>query len=215
MDPLKMFHEDERSRFILGRICAAFKITQDKLDVGLKEDESRQALSVFLAGRSPRVIFGLNNKGIVICSLDSFTKGKKGVVVYKFRDNQPDDPKDFIASLAFVDIPKNPIGFMHRMTDNVYSPIAKTDANVSRFAPPFTLRLRPVGTILRALQAPSDHSRASCSQSPKQPSFPAAPPCARRFPPPFSRTAHRRIPCGHSRFGTSAPEPCSYGESNT
>ena len=62
---------------------------------------------------------------------------------------------------------------------------------------------------------PSDHSRASCAQSPKQPAFPAAPPCARRFPPPFSRTAHRRIPCGHSRFGTSAPEPSSYGESNT
>lgn len=66
-----------------------------------------------------------------------------------------------------------------------------------------------------ALQARSDHSRASCAQSPKQPSFPTAPPCTRRFPPPFSRTVHRRIPCGHSRFGTSAPEPCSYGESNT
>ena len=65
-----------------------------------------------------------------------------------------------------------------------------------------------------ALQARSDHSRASCAQSPKQPAFPAAPPCARQFPPPFSRTAHRRIPCGHSRFGTSAPEPCSYGESS-
>ena len=111
-----------------------------------------------------------------------------------------------------------PFPRLFRLSDvahNVFRAYFRLAAAFSRFAPPFTLRLRPVGTILRALQAPSDHSRASCSQSPKQPSFPAAPPCARRFPPPFSRTAHRRIPCGHSRFGTSAPEPCSYGESNT
>lgn len=36
-------------------------------------------------------------------------------------------------------------------------------AAFSRFAPPFTLRLLPVDTFLRAPQAPSDHSRASCA----------------------------------------------------
>lgn len=79
----------------------------------------------------------------------------------------------------------------------IYASVTPRRHHLARSASP----LRPFARFMRS--------------KPKQPSFPTAPPCTRRFPPPFSRTVHRRIPCGHSRFGTSAPEPCSYGESNT
>ena len=133
MDQLRVFHEDERSRFIVSRVAPAFKINSDKFDLMFKDEESKQNYSIFLGNRCNYVIFSLSTKGIIQCSLSSFTKGKKAICLYKYRDNKLDDPKDFINSLAFIDIPRNPLSFCHKMVDFVYSPIAKSDANVERY----------------------------------------------------------------------------------
>ena len=53
--------------------------------------------------------------------------------MYKFKDPENSEPKSFIGCLAFIDIPKNPISFIHRIVEFVISPISKTPANVDRF----------------------------------------------------------------------------------
>ncbi|KAK8861127.1 hypothetical protein M9Y10_012822 [Tritrichomonas musculus] len=130
---LRVFHEDVASQFIVTRVCPAFKMPNDKFDLMLKEEESKQNYSIFLNNRCKYVIFSLNSKGILQCSLNTFTKGKKALCLYKYKEHKPDDKQEFINSLAFIDIPKNPLSFCHRMVEFVYSPISKSEANTQRY----------------------------------------------------------------------------------
>jgi hypothetical protein len=101
-------HEDEQS-VITGRICTSFRQTMDKFGL------SRSA------------------KGLLQCSLDSFTKGKRGTCVYQSKDCKIIDAREFIAALAFIDILKSPISYIDRMIDQVFGPIAKSTTNTGRF----------------------------------------------------------------------------------
>jgi hypothetical protein len=47
---VKVFHEDEPSRFIIGRICKALKQTIDKFDLMMKEEQPKQVDKIFIAG---------------------------------------------------------------------------------------------------------------------------------------------------------------------
>jgi hypothetical protein len=75
----------------------------------MKEGQPKQADKVSFAGKSSRIIISISAKGLLQCSLDSFTKGKRGVCVSRYKDCKIDDARKFIAALAFVDIPKSPI----------------------------------------------------------------------------------------------------------
>ncbi|KAH0788142.1 Dynein heavy chain family protein [Histomonas meleagridis] len=136
MDLSKVFYEDERSRFIIDRVSGMLKLTKDRFDTMFKEEEYKRNYSLFLTGKFNCIILSLNAKGMLQCSMNTFTKGKKGVTIYRTNSCSPDNPKEFIASLAFVDIPKMPIDFMYHIIDNVYGPISKTESNLSRFSKP-------------------------------------------------------------------------------
>jgi hypothetical protein len=99
-------------------------------------DEGRatqQTSSVFLAWKSPHIIFSISDNGLLRCSLDSFSKGKCGICVYRYKDCKVDDVREFISALVFVDITKPPISDMNRMIDQIFGAIAKSTTNTSRF----------------------------------------------------------------------------------
>jgi hypothetical protein len=95
--------------FIIGRLCAALKQTTDKSYVMMKEKQPKQVDAVFLARKSPRIICSISAKFLLHCSLDSLTKGKRGVRVSRSKDYKVDDACEFIAALAFVDIVQSPM----------------------------------------------------------------------------------------------------------
>ncbi|OHS95209.1 Dynein heavy chain family protein [Tritrichomonas foetus] len=137
MDLIRSFLEDEKSRFIGGRVISSFKLTQDRWETMLKDDENRNYFGQFLKDpKNRRLFFSLNSKNLLSASPTQFTKGKKALSVYKLKCVGPEDAQEFIRSLAFVEIPKNPIGCIHKMLDNVYGPLSKSDQNVSRFSKP-------------------------------------------------------------------------------
>jgi hypothetical protein len=74
----------------------------------------------------------ISAKGLLQCSLDSFTKRKCGVCVYRDKDCQVDNAREFIAALAFVDIPQSPISYMYCMINQAFGPIAKS-TNTGQF----------------------------------------------------------------------------------
>lgn len=49
MDLIRSFLEDEKSRYIGGRVISSFKLTQERWETMLKEDESRNYLGQFNA----------------------------------------------------------------------------------------------------------------------------------------------------------------------
>jgi hypothetical protein len=91
--------------FIIGRICTALKQTMNKFDLMMKEKQPKQADMIFLTGKSLRIIFSISAKGLLRCSLNSFTKGKRRVCVSRYKDCKIDDARELIAVLASVDIP--------------------------------------------------------------------------------------------------------------
>jgi hypothetical protein len=106
---------------IIGRICTSLRQTVDKFDLSISA------------------------KGLLQCSLDSFTKGKRGACVYQYKDCKVNDAREFIAALAFINIMKSPTSYMYRMIDQVFGPIAKSTTNTGRFP-------KAVGTdIIRAM----------------------------------------------------------------
>jgi hypothetical protein len=95
--------------FIIGRLCAALKQTMDKFYVMMKEEQPNQVDAVFPAGKSARIICSISAKFLLHCSLDSLTKGKRGVCVSRHKNDKVDDARKFIAVFAFVDIAQSPI----------------------------------------------------------------------------------------------------------
>ena len=137
MDLIRSFLEDEKSRYIGGRVISSFKLTQDRWETMLKDDENRNYFGQFLKDpNNRRLFFSLNSKNLLTVSPTQFMKGKKALSMYKLHPVGPDDAKEFIRALAFVEIPKNPIGCIHKMLNNVYGPLSKSDHNVSRFSTP-------------------------------------------------------------------------------
>ena len=137
MDLIRSFLEDEKSRYIGGRVISSFKLTQERWETMLKEDESRNYFGQFLKDpNNRRLFFSLNSKNLLSASPKTFTKGKKALSVYKLKAVNSEDTQEFIRSLAFVEIPKNPIGCIHSMLDSVYGPLSKSENNVSRFSKP-------------------------------------------------------------------------------
>jgi hypothetical protein len=75
----------------------------------------------------------ISAKGLLQCSIDLFTKGKRGACVYQYKDCKVNDVHEFIAALAFIDILKSPISYMYHMIDQVFGPITKSTTNTGRF----------------------------------------------------------------------------------
>jgi hypothetical protein len=105
---------------IIDGICAALMQTMDKF-----------------GGNSQRIIFSISAKDFLRYSLDWFTTGKRGVCVYRLKDGKVDDAREFIAALAFVDIPKSLISSRYGMIDQVFGPSATSTRNTSRFPKAF------------------------------------------------------------------------------
>ena len=138
MDIIRSYLENRRAVYIGQRVCSTFKVTPDKWEMLIKDDDSRGHIQRFLGdNRFDNLIFFINSKGFLVCSPDSFAKGKKGFTCFKRkRIINNDDDQEFINALEFVDVPKNPIDFMYRVTDNVYSPLSKATKNVQKFSKP-------------------------------------------------------------------------------
>jgi hypothetical protein len=56
----------------------------DKFYVTMKEEQPKQADSVFFAGKSLHIIFSIWAKGLLQCPLDLLPKGKRGVSVSRY-----------------------------------------------------------------------------------------------------------------------------------
>ena len=140
MDQSRALLENKRAQYIGQRVCQALRIPIEKWELLLKDDDSRGHLQRFMADTkfiNKNLMFCLSPKQLPICSPNSFTKGKKAVACYKqYKIAQPEDDAAFCKSLAFVDVPKNPIGFISKVTDNVYAPISKSDKNIEGYSKP-------------------------------------------------------------------------------
>ena len=137
MEVVRSLLDNERSKFIASRILPAFKQNQTNWEVMLKEDSNRLPFSQFLGDNKYRhLIFSLSPKSLLQCSFDEFTKNKKAITVYKTRVvHNAEDAKEFIRVLTFVDVPKNPISFMHRMVENVYGPLSQNQLPITLLLP--------------------------------------------------------------------------------
>jgi hypothetical protein len=89
------------------------------------------------AGNSRRIIFSISAKGLLRCSLDWCTIGKRGVCVYRYKDGKVDDAREFVAALASVIIPKSLISYMYRMVDQLFGPSAKSTTEMGWYPKAF------------------------------------------------------------------------------
>jgi len=137
MDHNRAFLEDERVRFIGEKVMSALQIKQDRWEGLFKDDESRGHIQRFMIdNNSTSLIFSINPTRGVVCSPSTYTKGKKPIAVYKRQAIKSDDKNEFIRALQFVDPSKDPIMFIPKLFDFVFSTLALSNSNLSRFSSP-------------------------------------------------------------------------------
>jgi dynein heavy chain len=137
MDAIRSFLDDEKVQYIAARVLSAFRLSQDRWEALLRDDESRNLLGQLTRDPKCRRLFiFVNAKNMLQASTGQLAKGKKALAVYKMRLVPHDNPKEFIRALAIVEIPKNPVSAIHKMLDSVYSPLSKCERHVAAFSKP-------------------------------------------------------------------------------
>jgi dynein heavy chain len=136
-DVIRTFLEDEKARFIGAHVISTFKVPPDRWEGLLKDDETRNLVGQMIKDPKCRHVFVfLKAKNILQATVNSLANGRRALAVYKMRLMPHDNAKEFIRSLAFVEIPKNPISAIQKMLDTVYGPLCKSRHNIERFSKP-------------------------------------------------------------------------------
>ena len=69
MDIVRSYLENKRAVYIGKRVCSSLKVSQDKWEILLKDDDSRGHIQRFLGEyRFDNLIFYINSKGFLACS---------------------------------------------------------------------------------------------------------------------------------------------------